>query len=154
MSVYRSSSIPAPLRMLRTEVSVSDLRHLGVVRRILAVLDEPAASADALAALIDEMPVLAARLGERFIDRHGVPTSTTQTELVLLGNRHLEGVLFQLLEDLTELSAEQAGIPARGSVFPPLAGLGEPRESSGDLGIPRDEPIDGCAFFEDPEPSR
>jgi hypothetical protein len=156
MSVYRRSSIPAPLRMLRTEVSVSDLRHLDVLRRILAVLDEPAASADALAKLIDAMPLLAARLGERFIDRHGVPTSTTRAELVLLGNRHLEGVLLQLLEDLTDLAAEQAGIPARGSVFPPLTTLSmrPPPEPITDFVVPRDEPIDGCAFFEEPKRSR
>ena len=153
MSVYRCSSIPAPLRMLRTEVSPSDLRHLDVVRRILAVLDEPAASAIALSKLVDEMPVLAARLGERFMDRHGVPTSTSQAELVLLGNRHLEAVLLQLLEDLTDLSAEQAGIPARGSVFPPLATLRPQPASSDEIVIPRDEPIDGCAFFEQPKRS-
>ena len=96
------------------------------------------------------------------MDRHGVSTSTTRGELVLLGNRHLEAVLLQLLEDLTDLSAEQAGIPARGSVFPPLATLSDPRElvprppreASGEIVIPRDEAIDGCAFFEAPKRSR
>ena len=120
MSVYRRSSIPprgAP-RLLRTEVSVSDLQHLDVLRRILGVLEEPAAGARALAQLIDEMPVLAARLSE-----HAMTTTeaTTEAELAFVGNRRLEAVLFELLEDLTVLSAEQAGVSKGGSVFPPLA---------------------------------
>ena len=150
MSVYRRSSIPVPLRMLRTEVSVSDLQHLDVIRQILGLLDEPAASAIALAKLIDAMPVLAARLGERFVDRWGVRTSTTQAELVRHGNRHLEAVLFQLLEELTDLRAEQAGIPAGGSVFPPLATLKPSLHPGCEVVIPRDEPSEGCSFFDGP----
>lgn len=154
MSVYRCSSIPAPLR---TEVAVSDLRHLAVVRRILALLDEPAASAKALAKLIDEMPVLAARLGERFVSsslRYEETTTTTQSELAFLGNRHLESVLFQLLEDLTMLSAEQAGIPPSGSVFPPLATLRPPASAAEDVIVPRDEPSLGSPYFEERKPGR
>ena len=60
MSVYRRSSIPAPLR---TEVTTDDLRHLDVVMDILRLLNEPAAGAVELARLVDRMPVLAARLG-------------------------------------------------------------------------------------------
>jgi hypothetical protein len=119
MSVYRRSSIPPPLRLLRTEVCASDLQYLDVVRRILSVLHEPAAGAGALAQLVDEMPVLAARLGERLV-QHPEATTTTEEELAFLGNRRLEAVLFELLEDLTVLSADQAGIPKTGSVFPPL----------------------------------
>lgn len=124
MSVYRTSSLPPPLTR-RTEVEVDDLRHLDVVRRILSVLHEPAASASALAKLVDEMPVLAARLGDRFVRGLGGGL-TTEAELAFVGNRHLEAVLFELLEDLTMLSAEQAGVPASGSVFPPLATLRPP----------------------------
>jgi hypothetical protein len=153
MSVYRTSSLPPPL-LRRTEVSVVDLKHLDVVRRILFVLDEPAASASALATLVDEMPVLAARLGDRFLEGRGIQT-TTEAELAFAGNRQLEAVLLELLEDLTMLSAEQAGIPPSGSVFPPLATLRPPGSTGGPvLVIPRDEPIEGCAFFEEPKRSR
>ena len=117
MSIYRSSCIPAPLR---TEVSVSDLQHLDVLRRILSLLNDPAADAGALAQLVDAMPVLAARLVARFpTASRGDPT--TLSGIAFLGNRDLEAVLFELLCDLTDLRAEQAGIPAHGSVFPPLA---------------------------------
>lgn len=123
MSVYRRSSIPPPLR---TEVSPSDLQHLDVLRRILALLDQPAASAKALAQLVEEMPVLAARLGASFMATAGTRPTTTQAELAVLGNRHLEAVLLGLLEDLMTLAAEQAGVPAHGSMFPPLATVRPP----------------------------
>ncbi len=42
----RRRSIPPPLR---TEVSVADLKHLDVLQQILSLLNEPAASATALA---------------------------------------------------------------------------------------------------------
>lgn len=141
MSVYRTSSLPPPL-LRRTEVTATDLQHLDVVRRILFVLDEPAASASALAKLIDEMPVLAARLGDRFLEGRGIQT-TTEAELAFVGNRQLEAVLLELLEDLTTLSAEQAGVPASGSMFPPLATLRPPASASTAVSIPRDEPTDG-----------
>src|SRR6476661_5314049 len=102
MSVYRRSSMPPPLR---TDVSPSDLQHLDVLRRILGVLDQPAASAKALAQLVEEMPVLAARLGASFMATVGTRPSTTHGELAVLGNRHLERVLLELLEDLTMLAA-------------------------------------------------
>lgn len=152
MSVYRCSSIPAPLR---TEATVDDLRHLDVVTGILRLLNEPAASAVELARLVDRMPVLAARLGARFGARVGDRPSTALLELTLLGNRDLEAVLFKLLEELTDLQAEQSGIPAHGSVFPALASVhpgwvdgAPPRDS---LGIPRDEPIGG-EQPDDPDP--
>ena len=142
--MYRRSSIPAPLR---TEVSVEDLRHLDVLQRILRLLNEPAASAVELARLVDVMPVLAARLGARFVAKVGSRPSTALSELTLLGNRVFEAVLFQLLEDLTDLQAEQAGIPAHGSVFPALASV-HPGLLSGlpprdPVIVPRDEPAGG-----------
>lgn len=122
--MYRRSSIPPPMR---TEVAVEDLRHLEVVQRILRLLNEPAASAVELARLVEEMPVLAARLGARFTARFGDRPSTPSSELTFLGNRDFEAILFQLLEDLTDLRAEQDGIPAHGSIFPPLATLRPPK---------------------------
>lgn len=103
-----------------------DLRQLDVVQRILALLNEPAASASELARLINAMPVLAARLGARFTARAGGRTATSTSELTFLGNRELEAVLFQLLEDLTELRAEVAGIAANGSIFPKLTTMQPP----------------------------
>jgi hypothetical protein len=155
MSAYRTS-LPPPL-FRRTEVTTADLEHLDVVRRILFVLDEPAASASALATLVDEMPVLAARLGDRFLEGLRVKT-TTQAELAYAGNRRLEAVLLELLEDLTALRAEQAGIPPSGSVFPPLATLRPPVSArdatNAALVVPRDEPIEDGAISDERRRSR
>jgi hypothetical protein len=120
--------VPAPLR---TDVCTDDLRQLDVVQRILALLNEPAASASELARLIDAMPVLAARLGARFTARMGDRVATSTAELTFLGNRELEAVLFQLLEDLTDLRAQDAGIPANGSMFPKLTTLQPPPADEG-----------------------
>ena len=127
MSVYRRSSIPAPLR---TAVSTSDLRQLDVVRRMLTLLNEPAAGAAELARLVDEMPVLAARLAERCAVKAGNRAGSSFTGLSFLGNRDFEAVLFELLEDLTDLAAEQAGIPAHGAVFPKVMTVRPPSGSS------------------------
>jgi hypothetical protein len=153
--MYRRSSIPAPMR---TEVTVDDLRHLEVVQRILMLLNEPAASAAALARLVDEMPVLAARLGARFAARVGSRPSTALSELTYLGNRDFEAVLFQLLEDLTDLRAEQAGVPAHGSMLPPLATLGPPprdgHADGEDVVVPRDAPAGAPDTRRDPPAGR
>jgi len=132
MSVYRTSSIPAPLR---TEVSAEDLRHLDVLERILALLDEPAASATELARLVDQMPVLVARLRMRFTarrtsNRPNPGPSTVASELAMLGNRDFEVVLFELLEDLTCLRAEQEGVPPHGSIYPRLMSVHPPHATA------------------------
>ena len=128
MSTCRRLSIPPPLR---TEVSVADLKHLDVLQQILSLLNEPAASATALARLIEAMPVLAARLAQRFASRVGTRPATVLAEIAFLGNRDLEALLFELLCDLTDLRAEQAGIPAHGSIFPPLGTVRPPASDSG-----------------------
>lgn len=122
--MYRTSSLPPPL-LRRTEVTATDLQHLDVVRRILFVLDEPAASASALAKLIDEMPVLAARLGGRFLEGRGIQI-TTEAELAFVGNRQLEAVLLELLRgpDDTERGAgrrprERLDVPSARDASPP-----------------------------------
>jgi uncharacterized membrane protein YccC len=118
MSVYRRTSMPPP----RTEVATEDLRHLEVIHRILRLLNEPAASAVALAQLINEMPVLGARLAARFKSRSkgSDRASNALAELTYLGNRDFEAVLFQLLEDLTALRADNAGICSTASILPAL----------------------------------
>lgn len=89
---------------MRTEVCIGDLTQLDVVHRILALLNDAAASSSALGALVDEMPVLRARLNARFRQRFDRST-TSAHELATLGNRAFEEVLLALLEDLTELRA-------------------------------------------------
>lgn len=93
-------------RGARTRVALEDLDHLGTIQSILGVLNEPAASAPALARFVEQVPVLRARLDAKYSARFGT-RSTVVHELVLLGNRTFEELLFQLLEDLTELHMEQ-----------------------------------------------
>lgn len=93
----------------RTEVTVDDLTRLGVLHEILALLNEPAASANALGNLIDSLPVLAARVDARYRQRCPHKEATSPVKLVLLGNRVFESILMELLEDLTVLRAEAGG---------------------------------------------
>ncbi len=123
---YRRPSIPVPSR---TALVRDDLRHLATIQRILQLLNDPAASASALAPLVESVPVLGARLRARFganaIDR------STATDLAFLGNREFETVLFSLLEELTELRADAEGIPAHGSMYPPLRSVRPPPRPNG-----------------------
>ena len=91
--------------MERVEVGKEDLGNLSALHRLLTRLNEPAASATALSGLVDGIPVLSARLHERFQRMRGRDERTSQI-LSLLGNRELEGMLMQLLEDLTILHAD------------------------------------------------
>lgn len=140
MSAYRTSSFPASVR---TEVSIEDLRQLDVLRRILALLDEPTAGASELARLVDAMPVLVARLRGRFTARTSSRPSTRPTtvlsELTMLGNRDFEAVLFELLEDLTCLRAEQEDVPEHGSIFPRLMSVHPPGPT---VAVESEPPVD------------
>lgn len=128
----------------RTDLSIDDLRHLDVVQRILGLLNEPTASARELAKLVEEMPVLAARLAARFTAKVGRRPSNAAAELAYLGNRDFEVVLFQLLEELTELRGDHEGVPAHGSVYPTLTTLQPPTfENLAVRAVPwDDEPMD------------
>lgn len=91
--------------MSRTTVDKEDLGNLGALHRLLARLNEPAASATALSGLVDEIPVLSNRLHARYQRMRGRDERTSQI-LSLLGNRALEGLLMEVLEDLTILHAD------------------------------------------------
>lgn len=94
----------------RVHVVPADLEQLDIVRRILALLNEPAACATSLGELIDQMPVLAARLDAIFRARWG-RSSTSGNEIAMIGNRAFEQVLLDLLEDLTVLKSELPPAP-------------------------------------------
>ncbi len=91
--------------MSRISVDREDLGNLGALHRLLTRLNEPAASATALSGLVDGIPVLSNRLHARFQRMRGRDERTSQI-LSLLGNRELEGMLMELLEDLTILHAD------------------------------------------------
>jgi hypothetical protein len=89
------------------DVAPDDLQRLGSVHGLLTTLNDPLASQGRIEALCKEMPVLAARIVAHA--REQAPQrAVTQLRMALgvVGNRGLEVVLLQLLEDLTTLKAE------------------------------------------------
>jgi hypothetical protein len=90
-----------------TEVTVADLGRITVVQSILKTLNDPRAGADVLARQVAAIPVLKARVGRRFVQHHpnrALPELAQQ--IALLGNRMLESILFELLEDIIMLHSE------------------------------------------------
>lgn len=94
-------------RPLRVLVAAEDLEKLDVLHELLATLNDPRASATQIARSIGRHPVLEARVllaGQTEDNPKRRPRLPEQ--LARLGNREVEAILLQLLEDLTELDAE------------------------------------------------
>jgi hypothetical protein len=88
-------------------VQAGDLRCLPLVKQVLSELNDPYTGAVRLADLVDQIPALAARC--RRAARQRRPTAeldNMERTLMIIGNKGLEKVLFELLEDLTVLKAE------------------------------------------------
>jgi hypothetical protein len=82
-------------------VTADDLRHIDEISALLATLNDPRASAAALARHVSKVPVLKLRIERRYkrvFMRKTCPGTTQQ--IALLGNRELEAVLLELLEDI------------------------------------------------------
>ncbi|MFO0676843.1 MAG: hypothetical protein U0169_09930 [Polyangiaceae bacterium] len=96
----------------RTNVTAEDLSLLSSVHSLLATLNDPSASAHAVAQHVENIPVLRARLEAVHKSRSNTHVFESGAlcvadQIALLGNREVERVLLTLLEDLTELAAEQ-----------------------------------------------
>src|SRR3982751_6914375 len=92
------------------EVDASDLKRLDAVHRLLEALRDPYASNDLLEHRVSHIPVLAARIVRHA--RRAAPSRTINSlgsALAVVGNRGLEAVLLELLEDLTVLRADVEG---------------------------------------------
>ena len=90
-----------------TQVTVKDLARIDALQSLLKTLNDPKAGADVLARHIGAIPVLKARVERRFMKHH--PNFTKHElpqQIALLGNRVLEGVLGELLEDIIMLHTE------------------------------------------------
>ncbi len=103
MSVHgRPRTNPPPEESGR--VVLGDLNRLGALSSLLATLNDPRAGADALARHVEQIPVLRVRVAQRFgrehpsWTKHGLPQ-----QIALLGNRVLEGILLEILEDIVAL---------------------------------------------------
>ena len=99
------SEVPQP--ELQCDVGPDDLKRLDAIHHLLEALRDPLASSKLIEHRVNRIPVLSARM-IRF-GRRGHPGRTITTlanALALVGNRGLETVLLELLEDLTVLRAD------------------------------------------------
>lgn len=85
-------------------VTAEDLKYIEEISALLGTLNDPQAGADKLAQHVDRIQVLKVRIARRFLRVHprGSLAGTAQ-QIALLGNRQLEAVLFELLEDIISL---------------------------------------------------
>jgi HD-like signal output (HDOD) protein len=89
------------------QVSAGDLKRLEAIHSLLEALRDPLASSKLVEHRVKQIPVLTARM-IRFAKR-GAPARNITTlggALAIVGNRGLETVLLELLEDLTVLRAD------------------------------------------------
>lgn len=89
------------------KVSKEDLKRLGQVSELLTLLNDPYIGPFKLTDCIEGLPVLAARC-KREAALHRPKSEVEQIERALnvLGNRGVEKVLLELLEDMTILKSE------------------------------------------------
>jgi hypothetical protein len=96
-----------PQKELSCDVIESDLKKLDAIHHLLEALRDPLASSKLIEHRVSQVPVLSARM-IRFARRGhpGRTISNLANALALVGNRGLETVLLELLEDLTVLRAD------------------------------------------------
>lgn len=106
LSPTRLSAAPA---IDPTRVTAADVERLDVLQDLLTTLNDPRASASSLARNIDRSNVLKARIEALYrvrVNERSVPRLMEQ--IARLGNREIEGVLLELLEDVVILGSELA----------------------------------------------
>ena len=100
----KSKPPPSPDEL---QVSAADVGRIDVLQSLLATLNDPRASAHALARDAERFPVLQARIEVRYRSRaSGAQGIRLAEQIARLGNRELEGILLELLEDLVVVGSE------------------------------------------------
>ena len=114
-----SKPAPSPDELV---VTAADFERIDVLQAILTTLNDPRASAHALARDVARFPVLEARIEIRYRSRvSGSQPVKLAEQIARLGNRELEGILLELLEDVVIVGSELAEI-RRTSKAPAPAG--------------------------------
>ncbi len=93
-------------------VSPADVERIDVLQSLLTTLNDPRASATALARDAERLPVLRARIEVRYRARSAsnyAPPRLSE-QIGRLGNRELEGILLELLEDVVIVGSELAEV--------------------------------------------
>lgn len=97
----------APPRFAETRVTREDLSRLSDILKMLSLLNDEFAPAHKLAILINQMPPLKARVTQTYnLMFMGKALPSFQTQVGAIGNRQLETLLLEFLEDLTILRAD------------------------------------------------
>jgi hypothetical protein len=90
-----------------TRVTVADLKSIEAISALLLSFGDARAGADVLARHVLKIRVLEARIGKRFAARYpNRMRPEVAQQLALLGNRELEAILLELLEDVVTLASE------------------------------------------------
>ncbi len=85
----------------------ADLKRLDLVRELLSLLNDPYVGPYKLAETVEAIAVFAARCKrEAALHRPRNEVENIERALNVLGNRGIEKVLFELLEDMTILKSE------------------------------------------------
>ena len=111
MTLSTRRSHPAPQRD-PTRVTADDLRRIDALSSLLLTLNDPRAGADQIARHANGLPTLKSRIERRFLQlhpklvRHGLAQ-----QIAILGNRTLEGILLELLEDVVAFHSETSSGP-------------------------------------------
>ena len=89
------------------KVSLADLKRLDLVKELLALLNDPYVGPYKLTETITHIPVFAARCRrEAALVRPRSEVEDIERALNVIGNRGIEKVLLELLEDMTILKAD------------------------------------------------
>jgi hypothetical protein len=88
-----------------TKIGAEDLKHLGPVHQLLTALNDPFASRGKIEMLIRSIPVLSARILVQAREQWPTVDQLSQA-LTRFGNRGLERILLEFLEDLTIYKSE------------------------------------------------
>lgn len=103
----RAPLLPVTPPAAARRVTEADIGRIPAIQDLLMVLNDSCAGAAALCRHVERIPVLAARLRFRFAERFArSSTATLAEQLSVLGNRELEAVLLELLEELVELHCD------------------------------------------------
>ncbi len=88
-------------------VSANDLKRLSLVKELLVLLNDPYVGPYKLAETITNIPVFAARCRrEAALSRPRTEVEDIERALNVIGNRGIEKVLLELLEDMTVLKSD------------------------------------------------
>ena len=88
-------------------VAPVDVERIDILQALLLTLNDPRASAGELVRHIQQSRVLSMRIDARFRQRYANREAPKLAEqIAILGNRELESVLMELLEDIVALHSQ------------------------------------------------